>query len=42
MKRKFIRDRKEEERIKQFCIENGLEDLAEQIQAVYVEVDGNA
>jgi len=42
MKRKFIRDRKEEERIKQFCRENGLEDIAEQIRAVYVEVDGNA
>jgi len=36
--KKFVRDRKEEERIKQFCRENGLEDIAEQIQAVYVEV----
>ena len=33
-----MRDKKEEERIKQFCRENGLEDIAEQIQAVYVEV----
>jgi len=36
--KKFVRDRKEEERIKKFCRENGLEDIAEQIQAVYVEV----
>ena len=35
---RFVRDRKEEERIKQFCRENGLEDIAKQIQAVYVEV----
>ena len=34
----FVRDKKEEERIKQFCRENGLEDIAERIQAVYVEV----
>ena len=34
----FVRDKKEEERIKQFCRENELEDIAEQIQAVYVEV----
>lgn len=37
--KKFVMDRKDEERIKQFCRENGLEDLAEQIQAVYVEVE---
>ncbi len=37
--KRFVRDRKEEERIKQFCRENGLEDVAEQIQAVYVEVE---
>ena len=36
--KKFVRDRREEERIKQFYRENGLEDIAEQIQAVYVEV----
>lgn len=35
----FVRDKKGEERIKQFCRENGLEDIAEQIQAVYVEVE---
>ncbi len=40
--KKFVGDEKEEERIKQFCIENGLADVAEQIRAVYVEVDGNA
>jgi hypothetical protein len=44
--RRFVRDKKEEERIKQFCKENGLEDIAEQIQVVYVEVveevDGDA
>jgi len=34
----FVRGRKEEERIKKFCMENGLADLAEQIQAVYIEV----
>ena len=33
-----MRDKKEEERIKQFCRDNGLEDIAERIQAVYVEV----
>jgi hypothetical protein len=40
---RFVRDRKEEELIEQFCRENGLEDTAEQIQAVYVgvEVDAN-
>lgn len=37
---RFVRDRKEEERIKQFCREHGLEDIAELIQAVYVEVEG--
>ena len=36
---RFVRDRKEEERIKRFCRENGLEDIAERIQAVYVEVE---
>jgi len=41
MKRWFVRDRRGEERIKQFCRENGLEDVAEQIQAVYVEVDAD-
>ena len=35
---RFVRDRKEEEGIKQFCRENELEDIAERIQAVYVEV----
>ncbi len=35
----FVRDRKKEERIKQFCRENRLEDIAEQIIAVYVEVE---
>ena len=35
----FVRSRKEEERMKRFCRENGLEDVAEQIQAVYVEVE---
>jgi len=39
MKNRFVRDRKDEERIKQFCREHGLEDIAEQIQAVYVEVE---
>jgi len=39
---RFVRDRKEEERIKRFCIENGLADLAEQIRAVYIEVEVDA
>ena len=38
----FVRDKKGEERIKQFCMENGLADLAEQIIAVYVEVEDDA
>jgi len=36
--KRFVRDRRGEGRIKQFCRENGLEDIAERIQAVYVEV----
>ncbi len=36
---RFVRDWKEEERLRRFCRENGLEDVAEQIQAVYVEVE---
>ena len=39
---RFVRNRKEEERIRRFCRENGLEDVAERIQAVYVEVEVDA
>jgi len=40
--KRFVRDWKAEERFKQFCRENELEDIAEQIQAVYVEAEVDA